>query len=238
MALASVPRHRWDDLWITGNYHTFFCAFSCVLAVVPASFDDSGRQLAQKNSAFLWSCSYFRWFAQEPHLLVGVALKLQFDWADEPSPLIFLVGNDPTGSRPPQANGARGFFNETCFWEVSTMYSAVLVLALAGGAETPDCCNWGSGGCCGISQCGCSGNYGWGGCCGISQCGCSGNYGWGGCYGGCYGGYVGGCYGGGAYYGMPAARPGEKIAEPKSGKDQVFALLPQRLSSLCPPTPS
>jgi uncharacterized protein (TIGR03000 family) len=60
------------------------------------------------------------------------------------------------------------------------MYSVVLVMALAGSAEAPDCCN----GC--APRCGCCGVQV--GCCGVRV----------GCYGGCagYGGCMGGCMGG------------------------------------------
>jgi uncharacterized protein (TIGR03000 family) len=76
------------------------------------------------------------------------------------------------------------------------MYSVVLVMALAGSAEAPDChCFGNMGGCCGVmNNHGCQGNYGgcFGGCNGR---GCFG----GGCRGGCFGGgcFGGGCYGGG-----------------------------------------
>jgi len=85
------------------------------------------------------------------------------------------------------------------------MYSVVLVMALAGSAEAPDCCHqmcFGgcAGGCYGCSGgCyGCSGTVGRYGC-GGGCYGCVGtpvvSYG---CGGGCYGGgYSGGCYGGG-----------------------------------------
>jgi uncharacterized protein (TIGR03000 family) len=68
------------------------------------------------------------------------------------------------------------------------MYSVVLVMALAGGAEAPDCHR---------NSCGCMGNVSYGGCYG----GCNG-----GCFGGCRGGLFGhgcrgGCYGGGCYGG-------------------------------------
>jgi uncharacterized protein (TIGR03000 family) len=83
------------------------------------------------------------------------------------------------------------------------MYSVVLVMALAGGAEAPDCHR----GCCGFVSCGC-----FGGCGGCRGCygGCYGCYGGcGGCYGGC-GGCYGGCYGGCGgmiYQGAPAPMP-------------------------------
>jgi uncharacterized protein (TIGR03000 family) len=73
------------------------------------------------------------------------------------------------------------------------MYSMVLMVALTGGAEVPDC-----------HRCGCHGGYGgcyggcWGGCYGGGYGGCHGG-GYGGCWGGCYGGGYGGCYGGGCY---------------------------------------
>jgi uncharacterized protein (TIGR03000 family) len=106
------------------------------------------------------------------------------------------------------------------------MYSVVLVMALAGGAEAPDChcghvghgCNGGGYGCggYGCAGYGCGGGYGCagygcgggGGCCGLlracfSCCNvrnCGGCGGYGGC-GGCvgYGGCGGGCAG--MYYG-------------------------------------
>jgi uncharacterized protein (TIGR03000 family) len=83
------------------------------------------------------------------------------------------------------------------------MYSVVLVVALAGSAEAPDChrCQGGYGGCYGGSYGGCYGG-GYGGCYGgFRGHGCFGGGGYGGCYGGgyggCYGGGYGGCYGGG-----------------------------------------
>jgi uncharacterized protein (TIGR03000 family) len=79
------------------------------------------------------------------------------------------------------------------------MYSMVLMLALSGSAELPDC----HGG-----RHGCRGG-GYGGCYGGCRGGCYGGGCRGGCYGGCYGGgcygggcYGGGCYGGGCYGGM------------------------------------
>jgi uncharacterized protein (TIGR03000 family) len=118
------------------------------------------------------------------------------------------------------------------------MYSVVLVVALAGSAEAPDChrnschggggcygggyvstgCWGGGGGCWGGG--GCFGGHRHGGCFGG---GCTGGYG--GCYGGgCYGGgYYGGCtggcyggYGGYPYMGGPKTMPGaEKLDNPK-----------------------
>ncbi len=92
------------------------------------------------------------------------------------------------------------------------MYSVVLVMALAGGAEAPEChC----GNLCGgwVASCGCHGaSYGcYGGCYG------SGGYGYGGVYGSPGYGYYGTP---GTYYGTPGAK-GEKIAEPIKGKDQA-----------------
>src|SRR5215471_1576684 len=86
------------------------------------------------------------------------------------------------------------------FWEVSSMYTAVLMMALTTGVDMPDGrrgggCHGCRGGCYG----GCYGGGGYGGGC----CGCYGGGGYGGCYGGgCYGGGgYGGCYGGGGYGG-------------------------------------
>jgi uncharacterized protein (TIGR03000 family) len=82
------------------------------------------------------------------------------------------------------------------------MYSVVLVVALAGSAEAPDChhscvgsCVGSYGGCYGVGHGhgrghGCYGG-GYGGCYGSSYGGCYGSS-----YGGCYGGGYGGCYGG------------------------------------------
>ena len=119
------------------------------------------------------------------------------------------------------------------------MYGVVLVMALAGSAEAPDC----HGG-----RCGCHGGYGggcYGGCYGGGYGGCRGGYGgcYGGCYGGgygggyggCYGGGYGGCYGGGygcygggggVYYmptgGTKEMPKGEKLEAPKQkGNDQI-----------------
>jgi uncharacterized protein (TIGR03000 family) len=120
------------------------------------------------------------------------------------------------------------------------MYSVVLVMALAGSAEAPDCHR--NCGCCGVvSNHGCQGCYG-GGCYGGGYGGCNGGcYGvrtgcFGGCYGGGYGGCMGGCYGGnyggcmgGSYGGVIVAPatgmpPAEKVPGPK--KDQVFVPTP------------
>lgn len=68
------------------------------------------------------------------------------------------------------------------------MYTVVLMAALGGGVDVPDCGH--RHGCCGGCYGGC-----WGGCCG-GYGGC-----WGGCYGGGYGGCCGGGYGGYAYGG-------------------------------------
>jgi uncharacterized protein (TIGR03000 family) len=115
------------------------------------------------------------------------------------------------------------------------MYGVVLVMALAGSAEAPDCHN--RCGCHGGGYGGCYGGYGgcygggYGGCYGGRGC-YGGGYGgcYGGCYGGgygCYGGGYGGCYGGGGVYmpveggakGMPK---GEKLDAPKQkGPDEV-----------------
>jgi len=91
------------------------------------------------------------------------------------------------------------------------MYTMVLMAAMSGGADMPDCHR--NRGCCGCYG---GGGYYGGGCYG----GCYGRS-----YGGCYGGgvsyYGGGCYGGGVSYGdgyyggggyrtMPPVRPGEK----------------------------
>jgi uncharacterized protein (TIGR03000 family) len=97
------------------------------------------------------------------------------------------------------------------------MYSVVLVMALAGTAEAPEC-HRGSCGCFGFnhaSSCGCfGGNYN--NC--APSCGCyGGNYNYSsscGCNGGNYGG-------GGMIYTTPAPaeKMPEKIGEPKKGKD-------------------
>jgi len=85
------------------------------------------------------------------------------------------------------------------------MYTAVLMMALATGADSIDFGR--RGGCSGYS--GCYGGGGYGGCgggYGGGYGGCGGGYGGG--YGGCGGGYGGGGYStsnyGGGYYGMPA----------------------------------
>jgi uncharacterized protein (TIGR03000 family) len=114
------------------------------------------------------------------------------------------------------------------------MYSMVLVMALAGSAEVPDC-HW---------NCGCFGSsYG---CYGRCYGGCYGGY-----YAGCYGGYRGGCYGGnysgtvvysgcsGYYQGRPAGYTvppaGEKVGEPKKNYDQTSAAAPARIVVTLPP---
>jgi uncharacterized protein (TIGR03000 family) len=106
------------------------------------------------------------------------------------------------------------------------MYSVVLLMALSGGAEAPDChrnsCHGCSGGCTGyVSTCGgCSGGGCWGSSCHGGGHGCHGGGGLfhrghrgHGCHGGCsgscsgyyscsgYGGCYGGCYGGACYGG-------------------------------------
>ena len=123
------------------------------------------------------------------------------------------------------------------------MYGVVLVMALAGSAEAPDChgchrsCYGGGcygGGCYGGGYGGCYGGCyggGWGrghGCCGCYGGGYGGCYGggYGGCYGGGYGGCYGGCYGGGVYYTPSGAKEmpksGEKLDAPKQkGSDQI-----------------
>jgi uncharacterized protein (TIGR03000 family) len=119
------------------------------------------------------------------------------------------------------------------------MYGVVLVMALAGSAEAPDChnrCGCHGGGYGGYSGCyggGYGGCYGGGygrGCYGGGYGGCYGG-GYGGCYGGGYGGCYGGgggCYGGGGYYGQPVdggvkgMPKGEKLDAPKQkGPDEV-----------------
>jgi uncharacterized protein (TIGR03000 family) len=114
------------------------------------------------------------------------------------------------------------------------MYSVVLVMALAGSAEAPDCHR--NCGCCGVvAYHGCQGCYGgcmggcYGGGCYGGRTGCYGGC-YGGCQGGCYGGCMGGCYGG-AYGGVvvspaPATGmpPAEKVPSPK--KEQVFVPTP------------
>src|SRR5439155_21252104 len=108
------------------------------------------------------------------------------------------------------------------------MYSVVLVMALAGSADAPDChrhsCHGGRG---------CQGGYtchggGYGGCYGGGYGGCYGGVSYGGCYGGGYGGCYGGGYGGG-YYGSPKwMAPPEKVGEPKDKdkKEQVTVPTP------------
>src|SRR5205809_904267 len=99
------------------------------------------------------------------------------------------------------------------------MYSVVLVMALAGSAEAPDCH-------CGQNKHGCQGVVVSHGCLG-SRVGCLG-----GCLGGrnsCHGGTVVGCMGGvvvvpaGDAKKMPEP---EKLKDPKKGKDQVFLPTP------------
>jgi uncharacterized protein (TIGR03000 family) len=91
--------------------------------------------------------------------------------------------------------------------EVFNMYGVVLVMALAGSAEAPDC----------HGRCGCHGG-GYGGCYGG---------GYGGCYGGGYGGCYGGCYGGGGVYYVPSGGTkempkSEKLDAPKQkGSDEI-----------------
>jgi uncharacterized protein (TIGR03000 family) len=96
------------------------------------------------------------------------------------------------------------------------MYTMVLMAAMSGGADMPDCHR--NRGCCGC--------YGGG-----YSSGCYGGY------GGCYGGgvsYYGGCYGGGGYGGypyrtMPPDRMGdktEKIPPPKKGNGNEEQDLP------------
>jgi uncharacterized protein (TIGR03000 family) len=111
------------------------------------------------------------------------------------------------------------------------MYGVVLVMALAGGAEAPDCHRHG---CCGQSRHSCYGGGcyggGYGGCYGGGYGGCYGGgvsygcYGGGG-YGGCYGGgYGGGYYGGGTYHGTPKDMPkGEKLDAPKQKSPEEIA---------------
>jgi len=115
------------------------------------------------------------------------------------------------------------------------MYSMVLVMALAGSADAPNC-NWGCMGSWGGHGCMGSGGI-FGGCHGSGYGGCYGSgYGFGGCYGSSYGGgyavYSGGCTGSGGYYvgpgnEPPKAMPGspEPLKDPKK-KDQVRAPLP------------
>ena len=114
------------------------------------------------------------------------------------------------------------------------MYSVVLVMALAGSAEAPDChhtscgcqgvVSYGCAPCQGVSY-GCAPCQGFGrvgclGCCGL-RIGCNGCTGYMGCtgctgYTGCYGGQSG-CYGGGGVIVTPAKTmpQGEKIDAPK-----------------------
>jgi uncharacterized protein (TIGR03000 family) len=102
------------------------------------------------------------------------------------------------------------------------MYSVVLVMALAGSAETPDChsCHGGmfrghgcQGACYGGSYSAC-----YGGCYGGGRGSCYG----GGCYGGGYGGCYGGCYGGAVMPGgvKPMVEP---IGPGKPAKDEPIA---------------
>jgi uncharacterized protein (TIGR03000 family) len=101
------------------------------------------------------------------------------------------------------------------------MYSMVLMMALSGGAEVPDCHRHGCCGCYGGGYGGCYGGCyggGYGGCYG----GCYGG-GYGGCYGGCYGGMTyGGCYGGMVvpYGAAPTTTKPETVKPPKSDKEE------------------
>jgi uncharacterized protein (TIGR03000 family) len=123
------------------------------------------------------------------------------------------------------------------------MYGVVLVMAMAGGAEAPDCHKQSSCGCYGGGYAACYGG-GYGGCYGVGygRGGCygGGGYGYGGCYGGggyggggCYGGGGyggGGCYGGGIYVPPAGGTPpptkmppsGEPLPKPK-GPDGISA---------------
>ena len=110
------------------------------------------------------------------------------------------------------------------------MYTMVLMAAMSGGADMPDCHR--NRGCCGCYgggySSGCYGNY-YGGGGGVSYGGC---YGGGASYGGCYGGgasYGGGYYGGYPYRTMPPDRMGdktEKIPPPKKGNGNEEQDLP------------
>jgi uncharacterized protein (TIGR03000 family) len=129
------------------------------------------------------------------------------------------------------------------------MYSMVLMVALSGSVEVPDChrrscgCYGGcKGGCYGGGYGGChGGGYGgcygggYGGCYGGATYGCYGGYGSGcyggsgyGCYGGsgygCYGGYGSGCYGsGGAMHGVTYGGGGYGTTTPtKEGKEESY----------------
>jgi uncharacterized protein (TIGR03000 family) len=99
------------------------------------------------------------------------------------------------------------------------MYSMVLMVALSGSVELPDC-HRRSGGC--------HGCYG-GGCYGGGSGGCYGGGGYGGCYGGssygCYGGSGSGCYGsGGAVYGgtYGGGTYGTPTTTDKDGKKETY----------------
>lgn len=92
------------------------------------------------------------------------------------------------------------------------MYSAVLMMALAGSGESPECHLF-------RHCCGCSAYYSCYGCYGCSGCyGCTGCYGYRtGCYGcyGCYGGCFGYCTGSLGFYGnVVVPNPGPGMVPP------------------------
>jgi len=145
------------------------------------------------------------------------------------------------------------------------MYSVVLVVALAGGAEAPDCHRGGCGGGCygggvsygcsgggcfgghhhrGGSCCGCSGGGYVGGCYGGGYGGGYGGISYGGCYGGGYGGGYGGCYGGGygggyGGYGMPGGGYPYYQGNPKSmpGAEKIGDPKEKKSEEVNVPTP-
>ncbi len=117
------------------------------------------------------------------------------------------------------------------------MYSVVLMMAISGGAETPDfgrhgCCNGGYG-CCsgGYVASNCSGGGCHGGCHGglFRRHGCHGG---GGC---CSGGSVGCCSGGytSGYFepgpGYQTGPRGEQVGPPRKGQEEVRGLMPGRI---------
>jgi len=118
------------------------------------------------------------------------------------------------------------------------MYTMVLMAAMSGGADMPDChrrrgCH------------GCDGGYS-GGCYGSSYGGCYGGgyatYGSGGYGGGCYGSGGYGYYGDGGYYGgqrpMPPAKQPEKIPPPKGSGSEEQIPPPSKDRDLPPPETS
>jgi uncharacterized protein (TIGR03000 family) len=127
------------------------------------------------------------------------------------------------------------------YWEVTSMYSVVLLAALTTSVDLPDRGGCRGGGRRGGGCCGCYGGgmgYGYGGCMGMGM-----GMGYGGCmgmgmgYGGCMGmGYGGGCMGMGGY-GMglmgggmilqgATQQSGEKIKTAPKGKDESMLPAP------------